>query len=127
MAKPNAAPRRANSPSGWTRTLRRARLLLPATLILTACGCGTMPTAAPLRPNPAATVLPQPVQRVDPSLLAECPPLPAAANGQWATLMRNHQQVTTLYHECAARQADLARAVRLREQQEAARLAPPTH
>lgn len=119
MAMHNGNSSRARSPRGSIATSRRILPWLPVILALMVCGCGTMPIAAPLRANPSAD---RPVQKIDPSLLAECPPLPLASSGRSDALQRNHAQITGLYLDCRSRHSKLAQAVRERQQQETERL-----
>ena len=106
---------------GWTRFSPLGRILLLAILALSVCSCGTTPIVATL-PSPATVETEQPTPKIDPSLLAECPPLPLATDSHLPTLQRNHTEVAHLYNDCRAGKHDLIKAVKTTEAQEAARL-----
>lgn len=46
-----------------------------------------------------------------PNLRQPCPALPLPADDRWESLIRNHDETTTLYHGCRASQAQLIEAV----------------
>lgn len=122
MSMRNSSSSPPCSVRGLTSISRRIPRFLPAILALTVSSCGTTPTRAPLQLSPDASGPLQPVQKIDPSLLAPCPALPLASSGKSDALLRNHLQITTLYHDCQARQASLSIAVRKHAQQETERL-----
>lgn len=118
------APKMKFSTKRWAassmRISRCILILLLATSALSVSACGTLRTVATL-PSPATVELEQPSPKIDPSLLAQCPPLPLATSGKLPELVRNHEQVTQLYNDCRKRHDALATAVKTSEAQEAAR------
>lgn len=73
-------------------------------------------------PSAATVEAEQPQPKIDPSLLAECPPLPLATDSHLPALQKNHTAVADLYTDCRSRHNQLAQAVKAKEAQEAARL-----
>ncbi|WP_198390708.1 hypothetical protein [Burkholderia ubonensis] len=90
--------------------VKRTRVSLAVALalswMLTGCASGTTPT-------PALVAVMAAHPQVRASLLTTCPDeLPAAADGELVTLLRNHVDAAVEYHACRNRQADLVQAIR---------------
>lgn len=70
---------------------KRILLISSVALMLTACASGTSAIKV-LTPPPA-------------SLTQPCPSLPPISDGTLPSLINNHQQITSLYHDCRKRHA----------------------
>ncbi len=81
--------------------LKRTLIIASAALMLTACACGTSAMRV-ATPPPA-------------SLTQPCLTLPNTSAGTLPDLIRNHQAITSLYHECRKRQSGLAEWIRQKE------------
>lgn len=80
----------------WKPTL----LILSAALTLSACATGTPP-------------MPATASRYLGNADTDCPPLPSARSGKLADLVKNHKEVTDLYHECKARHREALKRANL--------------
>ncbi|WP_059777589.1 hypothetical protein [Burkholderia ubonensis] len=88
------------------RTRINLAVLMALSWMLSGCASGTMPT-------PALVAVTAAHPQVRALLLAKCPDeLPAAADGELVTLLRNHVDAAVEYHACRNRQADLVQAIR---------------
>lgn len=98
---PNASARR------WKNWRRAVLICAICALATTSCATGGTATrdAPPLPPSPPPPPALQANQR------QPCPALPAPANDTALALIDNHDRVTGLYHECAARADSLVRAM----------------
>lgn len=81
--------------------LKTTLLIASAASMLTACACGT--SAMPVSTPPPA------------NLTQPCPILPSTSAGTLPELIRNHQAITSLYHECRKRQSGLAEWIQQKE------------
>lgn len=111
----------ARSMRSSMRSSRIGLILLLAISALAVCSCGTMRTVATV-PSAATVEAEQPLPRIDPSLLEDCPALPLATDSHLPALQKNHTAVAALYADCRDRHNALVKADKARDAQEAARL-----
>ena len=105
----------------WAARWLRALICATCMLAVTSCAPGTMATR-PAIPAELLALL-HPIPPVDASLTMPCSALPLATDDSITTLLRNHAQVSALYHQCAGRADGLAAAARQRERIETERIA----
>ena len=87
----------------WTRFCGRVLICAMVALVLTCCGTGAKATRAP-PPNPPPPTIPS-------NLRQQCPDLPQPPNDLWGTLLGNHDQVASQYHDCQSSMHRLTQAV----------------
>lgn len=106
MTRRACAPGIAHSPR-IARHCCMIALICGAAISVSSCSTtGTVPLAVQADPPP------MPAPDVPESLLAPCDPMPVATDSRVPSLIVSHDSEMAMHHDCAARHARLAEAVR---------------